>query len=182
MRPWIRGYPLSWIFRTRKDDLATKQLFDTKKTGPYTGKNIDKLKKGETTVPKIIKEFNPDAKLPSKIKPPKSEVIKPPFKFKRTSARSGANEKLPPNSDYPSNWELSAARSLNLVRIMNKYAAMPEKYFSAMGYGEFRPIIDVGSIRNPEEKRKARAINRRVEIYLDAFLKKKVLSEIKINV
>ena len=59
---------------------------------------------------------------------------------------------------------------------------MPEKYFSAMGYGEFRPIIDVGSIRNPEEKRKARAINRRVEIYLDAFLKKKVLSEIKINV
>ena len=92
------------------------------------------------------------------------------------------DEKLPPNSDYPSNWELSAARSLNLVRIMNKYASMPEKYFSAMGYGEFRPIVDVNSIRNPAEKKKARAVNRRVEIYLDAFLKKKVLSEVKINV
>ena len=92
------------------------------------------------------------------------------------------DEKLPPNADYPSNWELSAARSLNLVRLMNKYAAMPEKYFSAMGYGEFRPIIDVKSISNIAEKKKARAVNRRVEIYLDAFLKKKMISEIEINV
>jgi chemotaxis protein MotB len=90
--------------------------------------------------------------------------------------------KLPPNADYPSNWELSASRSLNLVRLMNKYAAMPEKYFSAMGYGEFRPIIDVKSISNYVEKNKARAINRRVEIYLDAFLKQKVQSKIEINI
>jgi chemotaxis protein MotB len=92
------------------------------------------------------------------------------------------DEKLPPNADYPSNWELSAARSLNLVRFICKYAAMPEKYFSAMGYGEFRPIIDVKSISNIAEKEKARAVNRRVEIYLDAFLKKKMISEIEINV
>ena len=92
------------------------------------------------------------------------------------------DEKLPPNADYPSNWELSASRSLNLVRLMNKYAALPEKYFSAMGYGEFRPIIDVKSISNYAEKNKARAINRRVEIYLDAFLKQKVQSEIEINI
>ena len=90
--------------------------------------------------------------------------------------------KLPPNADYPSNWELSASRSLNIVRLMNKYAAMPEKYFSAMGYGEFRPIIDVKSISNYAEQNKARAINRRVEIYLDAFLKQKVQSEIEINI
>ena len=32
--------------------------------------------------------------------------------------------KLPPNAEYPSNWELSAARSLNLVRLMNKHAGM----------------------------------------------------------
>ena len=44
------------------------KLFDTKKTGPYTTENLDKLKKGETTVPKMIKEFNPDAKLPSETK------------------------------------------------------------------------------------------------------------------
>ena len=87
------------------------------------------------------------------------------------------DEKLPPNADYPSNWELSAARSLNLVRFICKYAAMPEKYFSAMGYGEFRPIIDVKSISNIAEKEKARAVNRRVEIYLDAFIKQKINAE-----
>jgi flagellar motor protein MotB len=65
---------------------------------------------------------------------------------------------------------------------MNKYAAMPERYFSAMGYGEFRPIVDVKSISDYAEKTEARAINRRVEIYLDAFLQQSVMSEIEINI
>jgi chemotaxis protein MotB len=92
------------------------------------------------------------------------------------------DEKLPPNADYPSNWELSSARSLNLVRIMNKDALMPEKYFSAMGYGEFRPVVDINTISGFEEKVKARAINRRVEIYLDAFLQKNPEHNIEINI
>ena len=90
--------------------------------------------------------------------------------------------KLPPNSEYPSNWELSAARSLNLVRLMNKHAGMPEKYFSALGYGEFRPVIDVSNISDFEERQKGRAKNRRVEIYLDAFLKNKPYNEKEINI
>ena len=90
--------------------------------------------------------------------------------------------KLPPNSEYPSNWELSAARSLNLVRLMNKHAGMPEKYFSALGYGEFRPVIDVSKISDFEERQKGRAKNRRVEIYLDAFLKNKPYNEKEINI
>ena len=90
--------------------------------------------------------------------------------------------KLPPNSEYPSNWELSAARSLNLVRLMNKHAGMPEKHFSALGYGEFRPVIDVSKISDFEERQKGRAKNRRVEIYLDAFLKNKPYNEIEINI
>ena len=90
--------------------------------------------------------------------------------------------KLPPNAEYPSNWELSAARSLNLVRLMNKHAGMPEKYFSALGYGEFRPVIDVSNISDFKEKQKGRAKNRRVEIYLDAFLKNKPYTEKEINI
>ena len=81
--------------------------------------------------------------------------------------------KLPRGSIYPSNWELSAARSLNLVKIMNKNALMPEKYFSAMGYGEFRPIVNIQSSLGFKEKQEARAANRRVEIYLDAFITEK---------
>ena len=89
--------------------------------------------------------------------------------------------KLPLDAEYPSNWELSAARSLNLVRLMNKHAGMPEKYFSALGYGEFRPVVDVAAITDFKEKQKARAKNRRVEIYLDAFLKNKTYLETKID-
>jgi len=81
---------------------------------------------------------------------------------------------------FPSNWELSSARSLNLVRLLVKYASMPEKLFSAMGYGEFRPIIPVKDdstgqvmIIDRQALRDARGKNRRVEIYLDAFLKQK---------
>ena len=82
---------------------------------------------------------------------------------------------------FPSNWELSSARSLNLVRLLVKYASMPEKLFSAMGYGQFRPIIPVKDdstgiiiIVDKNALRDARGQNRRVEIYLDAFLKQKV--------
>ncbi|MDA8753374.1 OmpA family protein [Candidatus Marinimicrobia bacterium] len=85
--------------------------------------------------------------------------------------------KLPRGSVYPSNWELSAARSLNLVKIMNKNALMPEKYFSAMGYGEFRPIVDIQPQLNFKEKQDARAANRRVEIYLDAFITQKYIKK-----
>ena len=82
---------------------------------------------------------------------------------------------------FPSNWELSSARSLNLVRLLVKYASMPEKLFSAMGYGKFRPIIPVENdstgqvmIVDKQALLDARGTNRRVEIYLDAFLKQKV--------
>ena len=82
---------------------------------------------------------------------------------------------------FPSNWELSSARSLNLVRLLVKYASMPEKLFSAMGYGKFRPIIKVENdstgqiiIADRQTLLDARGTNRRVEIYLDAFLKQKV--------
>ena len=62
---------------------------------------------------------------------------------------------------------------------------MPEKYFSALGYGEFRPVIDVATIKNFKKKQEARAKNRRVEIYLDADFeniienKEKIVIDIK---
>jgi len=80
---------------------------------------------------------------------------------------------LPNAAEYPSNWELSSARSLNFVRVLSTYAEMPQRLFSAMGYGKFRPIIDVEQLKSKEKINEARAQNRRVEIYLDAFLKNK---------
>ena len=80
---------------------------------------------------------------------------------------------------YETNWQLSTDRSLNVVNLMNKYAAMPLKYFSALGYGEHRPLISISSIKNKKtrrEKDRLREYNRRVEIYLDAFARDKIKS------
>ncbi len=86
------------------------------------------------------------------------------------------NAPLPKKSEYYSNWELSSARSLKVVRLMSEAASLSEEYFSYIGYGEYRPLIDVSTIKDFIEKKDARAYNRRVEIYLDAFARPKTRS------
>ena len=80
---------------------------------------------------------------------------------------------IPMNSKFKSNWELSSARSLNLVQRLSELAEMDEHYFSALGYGEFRPKVNIENIKDRVELEEARAENRRVEIYFDAFIKSK---------
>jgi outer membrane protein OmpA-like peptidoglycan-associated protein len=60
---------------------------------------------------------------------------------------------------YPSNWELSAARSSAVVRALVSRAGMDPTRMSAIGYGEFRPIADNSTL----EGRKA---NRRIDIMI----------------
>ena len=59
---------------------------------------------------------------------------------------------------------------------MNDASSISEKYFSYNGYGEFRPLINVSGIDDFQKKKQARAYNRRVEIYLDAFARPKTRS------
>ena len=59
---------------------------------------------------------------------------------------------------------------------MSRGSDLGEKYFSYIGYGEYRPLIDVTTITNLKEKKDARTYNRRVEIYLDAFARPKTRS------
>ena len=80
---------------------------------------------------------------------------------------------IPMNSKFRNNWELSSARSLNLVQRLSELAEMDQHYFSALGYGEFRPKRDITKIKDRAEREEARAENRRVEIYFDAFIKSK---------
>lgn len=62
---------------------------------------------------------------------------------------------------YASNWELSSARALEVVKYLSAVSGVEEGKFSALGYGEFRPIT---SNETPEGRSK----NRRVEIFIDA--------------
>jgi chemotaxis protein MotB len=61
---------------------------------------------------------------------------------------------------YPSNWELSAARALNVVKYLHQRGAVDPARLSAVGYGEYRPLAPNTT---PENKRK----NRRIEIYVE---------------
>jgi len=61
-------------------------------------------------------------------------------------------------SVYPTNWELSAARAIAVVKILEG-AGVGQTLLGAMGYGEFRPVADNST---PE----GRAQNRRMEIVL----------------
>lgn len=59
---------------------------------------------------------------------------------------------------FPSNWELSAARALSVVHILQAGGVQPTS-LSAAGYGEFRPV-------SPNDTKNNRTKNRRIEIVI----------------
>ncbi|MBU0729565.1 MAG: OmpA family protein [Proteobacteria bacterium] len=61
---------------------------------------------------------------------------------------------------YPTNWELSAARSINVTRFLHDQGLDPGA-LSSVAYGEYKPVTD----NNTEE---GKAQNRRIEIVLAA--------------
>ncbi len=66
--------------------------------------------------------------------------------------------------EFPTNWELSAARALNITRFLTEGGYLPAERLAASGYGEFHPIA---SNDTPEE----RSQNRRVELVILKALK-----------
>ena len=59
---------------------------------------------------------------------------------------------------YPSNWELSTARALSVVRYLVSRGVPPER-LAATGFGQFHPI-------DPRDTEQAKARNRRIELKL----------------
>jgi chemotaxis protein MotB len=58
---------------------------------------------------------------------------------------------------YPSNWELSAARAFSVINYFIKEKNIAPTRLSACGYGEYRPVA-------PNDTPENRALNRRIEI------------------
>lgn len=70
----------------------------------------------------------------------------------------GHTDNLPiRTSQFPSNWELSFARSASVVHRLIDFSAIPPDRLSASGYGEYRP-------RMPNDSDANRQQNRRVDI------------------
>jgi chemotaxis protein MotB len=60
--------------------------------------------------------------------------------------------------EFPSNWELSAARAASVVHLLTRFEVDPSR-LSAIGYGEHRPVAD-------NDSDEGRARNRRVTLVI----------------
>jgi chemotaxis protein MotB len=70
----------------------------------------------------------------------------------------GHSDDLPiKTAQFPSNWELSTARAVNVLRYFIETGTISSQRLSAAGFGEFQPLVPNDSIEH-------RAQNRRVEI------------------
>ena len=70
----------------------------------------------------------------------------------------GHSDDLPiKTAQFPSNWELSTARAVNVLRHFIETGTISSQRLSAAGFGEFQPVVPNDSIEH-------RARNRRVEI------------------
>jgi chemotaxis protein MotB len=69
----------------------------------------------------------------------------------------GHTDNVPISNDrFPSNWELSTARAVSVVKLFTERGMSPESV-SAAGYGEFQP-------RASNDSAEGRTLNRRIEI------------------
>lgn len=83
-------------------------------------------------------------------------IMNPP----RSIIISGHTDNVPiKNANFSSNWELSVMRAINFMKILLENDKLDPSWFSAKGYGEFRPIAS-----NDTNDGKTR--NRRVEILI----------------
>ena len=64
------------------------------------------------------------------------------------------------SSEFPSNWELSTARAINVLRYFIEKGQFPVKRLTAEGFGQYRPLA-------PNSTPEGRKQNRRIEVFLE---------------
>jgi chemotaxis protein MotB len=86
--------------------------------------------------------------------------------------RTPISDKL--TAQFPTNWELSTARAINVVRFLSEKANVPPERLVASGYSEYHPIAN-------NKTAAGRAKNRRIEILLTPSLAPKKLDKGKLT-
>lgn len=84
------------------------------------------------------------------------------FSDRRFQIEGHTDDKPIKSARFPSNWELSTSRALNVVHLLTEMGVAPEN-ISAAGFGEFRPRAD-------NESNEGRKLNRRIEIIMQPNL------------
>ncbi|MPM43689.1 hypothetical protein SDC9_90366 [bioreactor metagenome] len=78
---------------------------------------------------------------------------------------SGHTDNIPISTwEFPSNWELSSKRALNFMKYLLAQEKLQPQRFSAIGYGEYRPVMS-------NDTSEGRAKNRRVEVLIQRTYK-----------
>lgn len=73
---------------------------------------------------------------------------------------SGHTDNVPINTrEFPSNWELSSKRAINFMKFLLSQGNLKPERFSAIGYGEYRPMASNDTVENHSK-------NRRVEVLI----------------
>ena len=72
----------------------------------------------------------------------------------------GYTDNVPISTEvFPSNWELSVARAVSVIRYLTEEHGISPQRLSARGFGEHRPLV-------PNDSKENRALNRRVNIVI----------------
>ncbi|MCL6414484.1 flagellar motor protein MotD [Aestuariirhabdus sp. Z084] len=80
-----------------------------------------------------------------------ADIIKP---YSNPVHIEGFTDNIPINTDrFPTNWELSAARSAAVVRMLANYGVAPE-HLAAVGYGQFQPVSSNATAQGRESNRR----------------------------
>jgi chemotaxis protein MotB len=100
----------------------------------------------------------------AKLRPKTKEILDAVDSFLRKNDNlirvEGNTDNVPiATAEYPSNWELSTARAVNVVRYLVEHDRLNPTRISAAGYGQYHPRTDNST---PESRQE----NRRVDIVL----------------
>lgn len=89
-----------------------------------------------------------------------TEVTRLLLKFPYQVRIEGYTDDIPVSTpQFPSNWELSAGRATAVLRYLVEKQNMPIERMTAVGFGQYRPLV-------PNDRAENRAKNRRVRIVL----------------
>jgi len=100
-----------------------------------------------------------EAKLKPEAKQILNQILPVLKKYNYPLRVEGHTDNLPIHTEkFPSNWELSTARAINVIKYLGE-KEIDKELLSAVGYGEHRPLF-------PNDTPEHRAANRRVEIVI----------------
>ena len=153
------------LVKTLKDEVKRGEIKISRAMDSLLVKIVDKIlfASGSTTIKKSGKEVL--QKIGDVLETVKNQQIM--IKGHTDNVPIGKTIK----EEFPSNWELSAMRAINVVHYLHEKVGISPKTLSATGYSKFKPVAT-------NDTREGRAQNRRIEIALLPLDADKVLKDL----